>query len=194
MGKSTHCQKLPVCLKNKSKDERQRKWPSHPRMWIKQLFCNEEILHCDNGSMVSLPEGFEKRGVSFCSHALQRQYSHKLKWSKSLSITPEQLIPTSSFMLCFSPTQVTTNNYHFEDVRWCKTLNHPDTGHITFISYAHKWKQGSRATCEWKLGVFLHLNGHLKCDLGINQWLWKKYDELWRYVLLLYIKVELGDI
>lgn len=151
-------------------------------------------MHCDNGSMVSLPEGFEKRGVSFCSHALQRQYSHKMKGSKSLSITPEQLIPNQLFYALLQPHPVHYQQLPLWRCALMQNTNHPDTGHIMFISYAHQCKQGSRAACEWKLGIFLHLNGHLKWDLGINQWLWKKYDELWRYVLLLYIKLELGDV
>ncbi len=121
MGKSTPCQKLPVCSKNKSKDERQRKWPSHQRMWIKQLFCNGP-KYC---TVIMAPWFlFLKalRNESFCSHALQRQYSHKLKGSNHFQSHQSNWFPTSSFMLCFSPTQFTTNNYHFEDVRWCKTL------------------------------------------------------------------------
>lgn len=152
-------------------------------------------MHCDNGWLHGFSSWrlWETR-VSFCSHALQRQYSHKIKGSKSLSITPEQLIPNQLFYALLQPHPVHYQQLPLWRCALMQNPNHPDTGHIMFISYAHQCKQGSRAACEWKLGIFLHLNGHLKWDLGINQWLWKKYDELWRYVLLLYIKLELGDV
>lgn len=183
MGKSTHCQKLPVCSKNNSKNEWQRKSPSHQRMWIKQMFCNES-KYCTviKGPWFPDPSWKALRDEECLSAATYCRDNTAINWKDLNHFQSHQSnwFPTSSFMLCFSPTQFTTNNYYFEDVRWSKTL-------ITqiprmFISYAHQSKQSSRVTCEWKLGVFLHLNGRLKClvyDLGINKWLWKKCDDLW---------------
>ncbi len=151
MGKSTPRQKLPVCSKNKSKDERQRKWPSHQRMWIKQLFCNGP-KYC---TVIMAPWFlFLKalRNESFCSHTLQRQYSHKLKGSKSLSITPEQLIPNKLFYAVLQPHPVHYQQLPLWRCALVQNTNHPDTGHITFISYTHQWKQGSRAT--WGIPSF----------------------------------------
>lgn len=123
MGKSTHCQKLPVCSKNKSKDERQRKSHSHQRIWIKQLFCNGP-KYC---TVIMAPWFlFLKalRNEGCLSAATHCRDNTAIKWKDLNHFQSHQSnwFPTSSFMLCFSPTQFTTNNYHFEDVRWCKTL------------------------------------------------------------------------
>ncbi len=151
-------------------------------MWIKQLFCNgSKYCTVIMAPWFLSPEGFEKRVF------LQPRTSETIQainWKDLNHFQSHQSnwFPTSSFMLCFSPTQFSTNNYHLKMCAGAKHESPRYRPHNLHFLHTHQWKQGSRAT--WGIPSFKWTS---EVRLGINQWLWRnmmKCEDMWCFYTL----------